>query len=101
MSSRCAAHYPRAVRWSATRRSTMGRKWGVLAATAILGLVLTACSSSTKSGGGGGTRRRGGNAVKGGTLNMLGTGDVDYMDPNISYYTTGYLGLRMWSRQLL
>jgi peptide/nickel transport system substrate-binding protein len=31
---------------------------------------------------------------------MLGTGDVDYMDPNISYYTTGYLALRMWSRQL-
>jgi peptide/nickel transport system substrate-binding protein len=32
---------------------------------------------------------------------MLGTGDVDYMDPNVSYYTTGYLALRMWSRQLL
>jgi peptide/nickel transport system substrate-binding protein len=39
-------------------------------------------------------------AVKGGTLNMLGTGDVDYMDPNISYYTIGYQNLRMWSRQL-
>ena len=36
-----------------------------------------------------------------GTLTMLGTGDVDYMDPNMSYYTTGYLGLRMWARQLL
>lgn len=32
---------------------------------------------------------------------MLGTGDVDYMDPNISYYTVGYLNLRMWDRQLL
>ncbi|WP_020576604.1 ABC transporter substrate-binding protein [Actinopolymorpha alba] len=31
---------------------------------------------------------------------MLGSGDVDYMDPNISYYSIGYLGLRMWSRQL-
>jgi peptide/nickel transport system substrate-binding protein len=31
---------------------------------------------------------------------MLGTGDVDYMDPNISYYSIGYLGLRMWTRQL-
>ncbi len=31
---------------------------------------------------------------------MLGTGDVDYMDPNVSYYTIGYLGLREWSRQL-
>ncbi len=25
---------------------------------------------------------------------MLGTGDVDYMDPNISYYSIGYLALR-------
>ena len=32
---------------------------------------------------------------------MLGSGDVDYMDPNVSYYTTGYLALRMWSRQLV
>lgn len=39
--------------------------------------------------------------VRGGTLNMLGSGDVDYMDPNVSYYTTGYLALRMWSRQLV
>jgi len=31
---------------------------------------------------------------------MLGSGDVDYMDPNISYYSIGYLGLRPWSRQL-
>lgn len=31
---------------------------------------------------------------------MLGAGDVDYMDPNLSYYSAGYLGLRMWSRQL-
>ncbi len=32
---------------------------------------------------------------------MLGTGDVDYMDPNISYYSIGYLALRIWSRQLV
>lgn len=38
--------------------------------------------------------------VTGGTLTMLGTGDVDYMDPNVAYYTVGYLSLRMWSRQL-
>ena len=30
---------------------------------------------------------------------MLGVGDVDYMDPNITYYTTGYLAARMYSRQ--
>jgi peptide/nickel transport system substrate-binding protein len=40
------------------------------------------------------------NPVVGGTLTMLGTGDVDFMDPNISYYDVGYDGLRMWSRQL-
>lgn len=34
------------------------------------------------------------------TLYMLGVGDVDYMDPNVTYYSGGYLGLRMWSRQL-
>lgn len=67
----------------------------VVVATAALGL--SACGSSHRSASGG----SGGTAVRGGTLNMLGTGDVDYMDPNISYYTTGYLGLRMWSRQLL
>ncbi|WP_340538617.1 ABC transporter substrate-binding protein [Nocardioides sp. GXZ039] len=39
-------------------------------------------------------------AQQGGTLNMLGAGDVDYMDPNISYYSVGYLALRLWSRQL-
>src|SRR5262245_15112037 len=94
----------------------MGRKWSVVAAAAMLGLVLTACGSSSKSAGGnnggnssggsstttgGGSTNPGGTPVKGGTLNMLGTGDVDYMDPNVSYYTVGYLNLRMWARQLL
>jgi peptide/nickel transport system substrate-binding protein len=41
-----------------------------------------------------------GTPVKGGVLTMLGTGDVDYMDPNVSYYAVGYLGLRMWARSL-
>ncbi len=31
---------------------------------------------------------------------MLGAGDVNYMDYNISYYTVGYLGQRMWVRGL-
>ena len=42
-----------------------------------------------------------GTPVKGGTLNMLGVGDVDYMDPNLSYYAGGYDALRLWSRQLV
>ncbi|MGH9115519.1 MAG: ABC transporter substrate-binding protein [Acidimicrobiales bacterium] len=77
----------------------MRRTLGTIAVVATLALGLAACGSSTKTPGasGGGTA----GAVRGGTLNMLGTGDVDYMDPNISYYTTGYLALRMWSRQLV
>jgi peptide/nickel transport system substrate-binding protein len=39
--------------------------------------------------------------VTGGRLNMLGTGDVDYMDPNIMYYSTSYLVARLFSRQLV
>jgi peptide/nickel transport system substrate-binding protein len=31
---------------------------------------------------------------------MLGTGDVDYMDPNVSYYSVAYSAHRLWSRQL-
>lgn len=84
------------------------------AGLATLALVAAACGSSGSKGstsnpGGsssnsGGTQifqpNSGGTPKSGGTLTMLGTGDVDYMDPNISYYTIGYLGLRMWSRQL-
>ena len=36
----------------------------------------------------------------GGTLNMLGNGDVDYMDYNASYYTSGYIVQRLWNRGL-
>ncbi len=60
-------------------------------------LILTACNSASPGTGGAASSAA---AVRGGTLNMLGAGDVDYMDPNISYYSGGYLGLRMWSRQL-
>ncbi|WP_410790222.1 ABC transporter substrate-binding protein [Kribbella sp. C-35] len=65
---------------------------------AVASITLAACSSggTTPSGSGGSA----GTPVSGGTLNMLGAGDVDYMDPNISYYSVGYLNLRMWSRQL-
>src|ERR1700738_552759 len=41
-----------------------------------------------------------GTPTRGGTLNLLGVGDVDYMDYNISYYTAGYEGQRMWVRGL-
>ncbi|MGW6276787.1 ABC transporter substrate-binding protein [Kribbella sp. NPDC055071] len=74
------------------------RRLAALSLVAVASLTLAACSNgggtATGSGGTAGT------AVTGGTLNMLGAGDVDYMDPNISYYSVGYLNLRLWSRQL-
>lgn len=62
-----------------------------------LGLLLAACGSGTHTASGSSGSDQ---PVTGGTLNMLGAGDVDYMDPNLSYYSIGYLNLRMWSRQL-
>jgi len=74
------------------------RRLAAVSLAAVASLTLAACSSGggTVSGSGGATAT----PVTGGTLNMLGAGDVDYMDPNISYYSVGYLNLRMWSRQL-
>lgn len=74
-------------------------------------MTAAACGGSTKAGGGGGTGpgsignglqalNGGGTPVKGGTLNMLGDGDVDWMDYNASYYSVGYLAQRMYLRGL-
>lgn len=77
-----------------------------------LALVATACGGSSSSGTGGGSGSQSlssgvqalnpgsGTPKSGGTLNMLGTGDVDYMDYNISYYAIGELGQRPWVRGL-
>jgi peptide/nickel transport system substrate-binding protein len=76
----------------------------------VLAVALAACGgSSSSSGGSGGSvslssgtqgLNPGGTPKSGGTLNMLGTGDVDYMDYNISYYSIGTLGQRPWLRSL-
>jgi len=71
-----------------------------IASLATIGLALTACSGTVAPTPGASKSSAPGTAVTGGTLNMLGVGDVDYMDPNISYFTTGALNLRMWSRTL-
>jgi peptide/nickel transport system substrate-binding protein len=83
-----------------------------VASLAALALVAAACSSSSSSGGGSKTGAVSldsglqavnpgtGTPVRGGTLNMLGSGDVDYMDYNISYYSIGYLAQREWVRGL-
>jgi peptide/nickel transport system substrate-binding protein len=83
-----------------------------IASLAALALTAAACSSSsgTSSTGPTGPSSLGsglqglnpgtGTPKSGGTLNMLGVGDVDYMDYNASYYTIGYLAQRMWLRSL-
>ena len=58
---------------------------------------LSACSTTPAPSGNGAQAQ----AHSGGTLYMLGTGDIDYMDPNVSYYTVGYENLRMWERPLM
>jgi peptide/nickel transport system substrate-binding protein len=77
-----------------------------------IAVAVAACGGSSSSGSGGGTgsvslssgvqgvNPGSGTPKSGGTLNMLGTGDVDYMDYNISYYSIGYLGQRPWLRGL-
>jgi peptide/nickel transport system substrate-binding protein len=77
-----------------------------------LAVVVAACGGSSSSGSGGGSgsvslssgtqgvNPGSGTPKSGGTLNMLGTGDVDFMDYNISYYSIGELGQRPWVRGL-
>jgi peptide/nickel transport system substrate-binding protein len=76
---------------------------------AALALVAAACGGSSSPGTGGsvsltsgvqGLNPGSGTPKSGGTLNMLGQGDIDYMDYNISYYSIGGLGQRMWVRSL-
>src|ERR1035441_512061 len=90
------------------RKRTRG--YGAVVGLAALALVVAACggSSTTKPGtsptgttaGFQGLNPGSGTPKKGGTLNMLGQGDVDYMDYNISYYSIGELAQRLWLRGL-
>ncbi len=89
------------------------RGYAAAAGLAALALVATACggssgSPSSGSSSGSGSQTFGlqglnpgsGTPQRGGTLNMLGQGDVDFMDYNVSYYTIGALGQRPWLRLL-
>jgi len=76
---------------------------------AVLALVAAACGgSSSTTGSSSGSVTAGqqglnpgsGTPKKGGTLYMLGDGDVTYMDYNISYYTIDSQVQRMWQRGL-
>ena len=74
-------------------------------------VVLAACGGSSPGSGHGsapvslssgvqGLNPGSGPPRRGGTLYMLGQGDVDYMDYNISYYGIGFLAQRAWLRGL-
>jgi peptide/nickel transport system substrate-binding protein len=88
-------------------RSSLG-----IAGLAVLAMTAAACggstaknntSSSTTTSLNSGVQALNpgsGSPQKGGTLNLVGVGDVDYMDYNISYYTIGALAQRMWLRGL-
>jgi peptide/nickel transport system substrate-binding protein len=89
------------------RKRTRG--YGAVVGLAALALAVAACGGSTAKPGTSPTGTTAGfqglnpgtgTPKKGGTLNMLGQGDVDFMDPNISYYTIGQLAQRMWIRGL-
>jgi len=88
----------------------VGRSKITVAATGIatLSLVAAACGAQSASKAAQVSFSSGLQALnpgtgapqRGGTLNMLGDGDVDYMDYNASYYSTGYIAQRMWLRDL-
>jgi peptide/nickel transport system substrate-binding protein len=80
-----------------------------VAGIGALAMTAAACGSSSSSNSGGNVSLDSGLQAlnpgtgapqKGGTLNMIGVGDVDYMDYNASYYTIGYLAQRLWDRGL-
>jgi peptide/nickel transport system substrate-binding protein len=85
------------------------RGYPAVVGLAVLALVIAACSGgTTKASSGASSSAAGfqglspgsGHPQKGGTLYMLGQGDVDEMDYNLSYYAIGYLGQRPWVRGL-
>jgi peptide/nickel transport system substrate-binding protein len=90
------------------RKRTRG--YAAVVGLAALALVAAACGGSSgtpSSNSSSGSQafglqglNPGGTPKSGGTLNMLGQGDVDFMDYNISYYTIGGLGQRPWLRLL-
>lgn len=88
----------------------MGLRMRVAAVIAVTAMTAVACgggSSETPPGAGTGTggydksaANSGGTPATGGVLNVLGVGDVDFLDPNITYYSVGYSIGRLISRQL-
>ena len=62
-------------------------------------LLLAACGGS--SGGSSTGAQPTGAPTNGGTLKLLGSGDVDHLDPASAYYTVSYTLERAFTRQLV
>ena len=90
------------------------RAYAAVAGAVALTMLAAACSNSSSSGNGGGsTGQQGqlnagfqglnpgtGAPQRGGTLNMVGISDVDYLDYDTGYFTTDYQVARLTVRQL-
>jgi peptide/nickel transport system substrate-binding protein len=91
------------------------RAFAIVTGAVALTMLAAACSSSSTSGNGGspGGQQQGqlkagfqglnpgtGAPQRGGTLNMIGVSDVDYLDYDIGYYSLDYQLLRLTLRQL-
>ena len=89
------------------------RAYAAVAGAVALTMLAAACSNSSTSGSG--TSTTGPQALaagfqglnpgtgapqRGGTLNMVGVSDVDYMDYDLAYYTTDIQVMRMMVRGL-
>ena len=80
----------------------LSKRRGLTTVALMAGLALTAAACGGSSGGaktGGATGTSG--AKTGGTLKLLGAGDIDHMDPASAYYQTSYTLLRAITRQLV
>jgi len=86
------------------------RAYGAMVGGVVLAILAAACTSSAMSSSGQTTQALGpgwqglnlgtGAPEYGGTLNMVGTGDVVVMDYDIGYYRTDFQVLRLTVRQL-
>ena len=84
------------------------RKWSTFVGVgvAVLAMVATACGTSAKVSPFGGSLQINnpgapGTPKYGGTLTVLGSGDVDdNLDPNFGYYTLDYLAYQLYERNL-
>jgi peptide/nickel transport system substrate-binding protein len=91
------------------------RAYAAVVGAVALTMLAAACSSSSTSGSGSGSSSTGPQALaagfqglnpgtgapqRGGTLNMVGISDVDYMDYDTGYYTTDFQVSRLTVRQL-